>query len=136
MVSSFNRNCLKFAMLTAVFATASIVHPASADSYVRTTAFEALSGTHAAATVTQPSEKLKSEYVRNTAFESYNVSEELSGTHASAKPATKGMAGQPGKMGEPGSAGTKPDTTQRSEVFDIKGDVPAACERYLRCSGY
>jgi hypothetical protein len=91
MNSAFKRNSLTFAVLAAVLATAPMVH--AAGSYVRNSAFEELSGTHASTTLAQPSERLNTGFVRNTAFESYNAYEELSGTHAST------TAAQPLKTG-------------------------------------
>jgi hypothetical protein len=85
MNSSYKRNSLTFAVLAAVLATAPMAH--AADSYVRNSAFGELSSTHAVTTSAQSSEKLKTGFVRNTAFESYDAFEELSGTHASITPA-------------------------------------------------
>jgi hypothetical protein len=62
--------------------------------------------------------------------------EEFSGTHETAKMKISGPAGKPGELGEPGRAGIKRDTKAPKNVFDIKDDVPDACRKYLRCSGY
>jgi hypothetical protein len=69
-------------------------------------------------------------------FDPYDAYAELSGTHATAKMKTSGLAGKPGEMGEPDRAGNKREVIERSTAFDINGDVVGGCSKYLRCSGY
>jgi hypothetical protein len=152
MTSPFKSNVLKFAVISAALVAAPMVHATCANNYVRNSAFEEYSGTHAPASVVwQPRESVDT-YVRNTAFEEFsgthasaNVAslpsqsgkayvhntafEEFSGTHATARPTTSGMAGKAGDIGEPGSAGMKRDAGPDGNMLDSNRSAPGGCRR-------
>jgi hypothetical protein len=133
MTTLFNRNAMKLMALAAVMAAAPMAHALGSDTY---NAYEELSGTHASASVTQQNIETPAiglgKVVR---YASYDAFEELSGTHANKRGDVMGTAGKSGPAGEEGSAGLKRDSSVRSDLYKIRGDVAGGCSQYLRCSG-
>jgi hypothetical protein len=134
MTTLFNRNTLKFAVISAVFSLSPMAHSASDIVYSPNQAYEEFSGTHASTNKVAPANETRKANPGSLSAGINDAFEELSGTHAPVKAMKSGLAGKPGPMGEADRNGVKSGTAP--SMFDIPGDVPGGCNKYLRCSGF
>lgn len=133
MTTAFKRNTLKLAAL-AVGLTGATMVQAAGNFYFPHDAYEELSGTHATKISTsEKAEPLKIGFGKQAV--AYDAFEELSGTHAGKRGDVMGVAGKSGPAGEQGRAGLRRDSSVRSDLYKIHGDVAGGCSQYLRCSG-
>jgi hypothetical protein len=133
MTTLFNRNTLKLTALAIGLIGATMVQ-AAGNFYFPYDAYEDLSGTHArTVSTTEKVEPLKMGFGKQAM--AYDAFEELSGTHSNKRGDVTGVAGRSGPAGVEGSAGPKRDSSMRSDLYKIPGDVADGCSKYLRCSG-